>query len=125
PDRTEFWHPTGRLAGGLRLSTAQPSSHEVRFTLLDRSGRVVRAWRVTSQTQVAFASRALTPALVGSDLCGLARLRAAGEHEDLPVGAPRRAPRGLRREPEARRARRAGRVGSGREHGNDGVARRA
>jgi hypothetical protein len=63
--RTSRFEP---LAGGARLAATQPSSREIRFRMSDRTGRVLRAWRVTSQTPVAFQWRALTPALVGSDL---------------------------------------------------------
>src|SRR5437764_968113 len=38
------------------------------FALVDRSRKVVRAWRVLSKTPLALAQRTLTPALVGGDL---------------------------------------------------------
>jgi hypothetical protein len=54
------------LPGGLRLGTTYLPSHEMRFSLIDRADQVVRAWRVTSQTEL-WSGRA-TPALVGGDL---------------------------------------------------------
>ena len=53
------------LPGGLRLAGTSPSESERRFTLGDEGGRVVRAWRVTSQDDLGAA--AATPALVGGD----------------------------------------------------------
>jgi hypothetical protein len=53
------------LPGGLRLAATYPSDSERRFALSDESGRVVRAWRVTSQDDLGAA--AATPALVGGD----------------------------------------------------------
>jgi hypothetical protein len=80
-DWTPLTSPTGRplpladqrrrtssqqpLPGGLRLAATSPSAGERRFTLSDESGRVVRAWRVTSQDDLGAA--AATPALVGGD----------------------------------------------------------
>jgi hypothetical protein len=61
--RTSPFQP---LAGGLRLVSTQPSSHEVRFGLVNRAGELVRAWRVTSRTDL-YAMTA-TAALVGGDL---------------------------------------------------------
>ena len=58
--------PFQPLSRGLRLFTTFVSSHEVHFALIDRGGKVVRAWRVTSRTTVG-AARA-TPALVGDDV---------------------------------------------------------
>jgi len=55
------------LAGGLHLVATQVGPHEAHFALVDRKGKVVKAWRVTSRTQITV-SRALTPALVGGDL---------------------------------------------------------
>ena len=55
--------PVGR---GLQLISSQRSAHEVRFALLDRTGRVVRAWRVTSRSPLGFMR--VAPALVGEDL---------------------------------------------------------
>jgi hypothetical protein len=63
--RTTGFQPLG---GGLRLVASERSSHEVRFTVSNRAGRTVHAWRVTSRTGVAYAWRALTPALVDGDL---------------------------------------------------------
>ena len=60
------------LAGGLRLvdETYAPNENqaprEARYALLDRRGRIVRAWRVVSRTNVSFDFT--TPALVGGDL---------------------------------------------------------
>ena len=56
------------LAGGLHLVSSQLGVHEVHFALVDRSGKVVRAWRVRSKTPVTLVPRALTPTLVGGDL---------------------------------------------------------
>jgi hypothetical protein len=53
------------LPGGLRLAASSPSNSERRFTLTDEGGRVVRAWRVTSQDDLGAATA--TPALVGGD----------------------------------------------------------
>jgi len=47
--RTSPFQP---LPGGLRLVTTQPSSHEVRFGLINLAGELVRAWRVTSRTEL-------------------------------------------------------------------------
>ncbi len=54
------------LAGGQGLTRAYVSPKEERFTLTDRNGRVVRAWRVTSDT--ALGSNYTPPTLVGGDL---------------------------------------------------------
>jgi hypothetical protein len=56
------------LAGGFRLVANQLDVHEVHFALVDRTGKVVRAWRVTSRTKLALAPGALTPAMVGDEL---------------------------------------------------------
>src|SRR6266566_1890857 len=56
------------LAGGMHLIATQLGVHEVHFALVDRGGKVVRAWRVTSGTQIALAPTALTPAIVGGQL---------------------------------------------------------
>jgi hypothetical protein len=58
--------PFQLLAGGLRLVTTQPSGHEVRFGLINPAGELVRAWRVTSRTEL-YPTTA-TAALVGGDL---------------------------------------------------------
>jgi len=60
--------PFQPLAGGLHLVSTQLGLHEVHFALVDRSHKVVRAWRVTSKTQIELGQRALTPALVGGVL---------------------------------------------------------
>ena len=60
--------PFQPLAGGLHLLASQLGVHEVHFALVDRAHKVVRAWRITSHTQLALARRALTPALVGGEL---------------------------------------------------------
>jgi hypothetical protein len=56
------------LSGTVRLLVTQLSDHEIHFALIDQAHKVIRAWRVTSKTPVAFASRELSPALVGGDL---------------------------------------------------------
>jgi hypothetical protein len=62
------------LPGGLRLlsETYQPDEHqaprEVRCALVDRGGRIVRAWRVVSRTNINLDDLFSTPALVGGDL---------------------------------------------------------
>ncbi|OLB23736.1 MAG: hypothetical protein AUH17_06085 [Actinobacteria bacterium 13_2_20CM_68_14] len=56
------------LAGGMHLIATQLGVHEVHFALVDRAGKVVRAWRVTSGTQMALTPSALTPAIVGGQL---------------------------------------------------------
>jgi hypothetical protein len=60
--------PFQPLAGGLHLVANQLDVHEVHFALVDRTGKVVRAWRVTSRTKLALAPMALTPAIVGGEL---------------------------------------------------------
>jgi hypothetical protein len=52
----------------MHLVMSQVGVHEVHFALADKSHRVVRAWRIRSNTQIALAQRALTPALVGGEL---------------------------------------------------------
>ena len=61
--RTSPYQP---LPGGLRLATTSPSSHERRFTLLNQAGQAVRAWRVTSQTELG--GLIGLPTLLGDDL---------------------------------------------------------
>ena len=56
------------LAGGMHLIVSQLGVHEAHFALVDRSQKVLRAWRVRSKTPLALAQRALTPALIGGDL---------------------------------------------------------
>jgi hypothetical protein len=46
-------------------SGSHPGPREVRFALVDRSGRLVRAWRIVSRT--AISSNGFTPGLVGGD----------------------------------------------------------
>lgn len=68
--RRTHW-PFQPVAGGLRLLsevyTAQVDTapHEARFALIDRHGRIVRAWRVVSRTDINFGYA--TPELVGGD----------------------------------------------------------
>jgi hypothetical protein len=54
------------LTESLRLLQTQVSDHEAHFALVDRSHRVLRAWRVRSRT--AFSPAPLVSALVGDDL---------------------------------------------------------
>jgi hypothetical protein len=54
------------LPGGLRLVSSWAGSHESRFALINRAGRLLRAWRITSGTSIS-ESLSATPALVGSD----------------------------------------------------------
>jgi hypothetical protein len=56
------------LAGGMHLIATQLGVHEVHFALVDRDGKIVRAWRVTGRTQMTLAPSALTPRLVGGEL---------------------------------------------------------
>jgi hypothetical protein len=56
------------LAGGLHLIATQLGMHEVHFALVDRAGKVLRAWRVSSRTQMLLSPSALTPAVVGGEL---------------------------------------------------------
>jgi hypothetical protein len=56
------------LGGGLHLVASQVGVHEVHLAVIDRVGRVVRAWRLKSSTHVALADRVLTPTLKGDDL---------------------------------------------------------
>jgi len=55
------------LSGGLHLVATQVGPHEAHFALADRKGTIVKAWRVTSRTQIAV-SRTPTPAIVNGDL---------------------------------------------------------
>jgi hypothetical protein len=63
--------PGQPVAGGLRLvsetytARADKAPREARFALVDRRGRVVRAWRVVSGTDINFGYA--TPELVGGD----------------------------------------------------------
>jgi hypothetical protein len=56
------------LPGGMHLVVSQLGVHEIHFALVDRSRKIVRAWRIRSTTPVALARRSLMPALVGRDL---------------------------------------------------------
>ena len=68
--RTDW--PYQPVAGGLRLvsevytARVDTAPHEARFALVDRRGRVVRAWRVLSRTDINL--NRTTPELVGGDL---------------------------------------------------------
>jgi hypothetical protein len=68
--RGDVW-PYQPVAGGLRLLSevytphVDTAPHEARFALIDRRGRVVRAWRVLSRTDINFGYA--TPELVGGD----------------------------------------------------------
>jgi hypothetical protein len=57
------------LGGGLHLVSTQVGPREAHFALVDRRGTIVRAWKVTSRTQIVV-SRGLTSALVRGDLVG-------------------------------------------------------
>ena len=70
--RGTHW-PFQPVAGGLRLLSetytppgAETAPHEVRYALIDAHGRLVRAWRVLSRTDME--GTLLTPQLVGGDL---------------------------------------------------------
>ena len=63
--------PYQSVAGGLRLlgpefyaSRQDTAPHEARYALVDRRGRLVRAWRVVSRTQFDFI-HPIVPSLVG------------------------------------------------------------
>ena len=58
--------PFQPLSGGLRVLATQLSGHELHFALIDRSDKVVRAWRVVSRTTLGEVRA--TPALLGADL---------------------------------------------------------
>jgi hypothetical protein len=89
--------PFQPLAGGLHLVSTQLGLHEVHFALVDRSHKVVRAWRVTSKTQIELAQRALTPALVGGVLVvQLDVSRPAGDKSLFEHVVMRLAPNGMR-----------------------------
>jgi hypothetical protein len=77
------------LSAGLRLLVTQLSAHEIHFALVDQAHKVVRAWRVTSKTPVALASRELSPAVVGNDLVVAVDVsrQAKWEHEVLRLSA--------------------------------------
>jgi hypothetical protein len=72
--RGTHW-PYQPAPGGLRLlaetytpPNADTAPHEHRFALVDRHGRIVRAWRVLSQTDFGGVGAPMTPELVGHDL---------------------------------------------------------
>lgn len=76
------------LGGGLHLVATQVGPHEAHFALVDQKGTIVKAWRVTSRTQITV-SRALTPALVDGDLVAAvdASRGARSEHVVLRLSA--------------------------------------
>jgi hypothetical protein len=61
------------MAGGLRLVSetytrhVDGPAHEVRLALVDPRGRLVRAWRIHSRTELLFPAGYTTPELVGGD----------------------------------------------------------
>ena len=72
--RGTHW-PYQPAAVGLRLlaetytpPNADTAPHEERFALIDRRGRLVRAWRVLSRTDFGGLGKQMTPELVGHDL---------------------------------------------------------
>lgn len=72
--RGTHW-PFQPAPGGLRLlaetytpPNADTAPHEQRFALVDRHGRLVRAWRVLSRTDFGGVAKPMTPELVGHDL---------------------------------------------------------
>jgi Tol biopolymer transport system component len=82
--RRTHW-PDQPVAGGLRIVSevyvppgVERAPHEARYALLDRRGRVVRAWRVLSRTDINFDFA--TPALVGGD--PVVVLDATAQHGD-------------------------------------------
>jgi hypothetical protein len=76
--RTSPFQP---LPGGLRLVTTQPSSHETRFGLVDRTDRLVRAWSVTSRTELY--PLTATAEVVGGDLVVVADVSRPNKWEHL------------------------------------------
>jgi hypothetical protein len=64
--------PFQPVGGGLRLvsevygAVENAAPHEARYALVDSRGRVVRSWRVLSETDINFGYA--TPELVGGDL---------------------------------------------------------
>jgi hypothetical protein len=67
--------PYQPASGGLRLlaetytpPNADTAPHEHRFALVDRHGRLVRAWRVLSRSDFGGVGKPMTPELVGHDL---------------------------------------------------------
>jgi hypothetical protein len=99
--RGTHW-PFQPVAGGLRLLSetytppgAETAPHEARYALIDAQGRLVRAWRVLSRTDLA--GTLLTPQLVGGDLVAAvgvtAGTGAAGKSEYVVLRLGRRGPR--------------------------------
>ena len=82
---TTSFQPFG---GGLHLVATQIGPHEAHFALVDQKGTILKAWRVTSRTQITV-SRALTPALVHGDLVAAvdASRGARSEHVVLRLSA--------------------------------------
>jgi len=88
--------PFQPVGGGLRLvsevytAVTDGAPHEARYALVDRRGRLVRAWRVHSKTDINFTYA--TPELVGGDLVVVLDPTAAvggefkWEHEVLRLG---------------------------------------
>lgn len=60
--------PFQPLSGGMHLIATQLGAHEAHFALVDRTRKVVRAWRVRSRSRLLLDQRALTPAQIGGDL---------------------------------------------------------
>jgi hypothetical protein len=60
--------PFQPVRGGYHVIASQLGGHEVHFALVDRSHKVVRAWRVSSRSRLSLDQRVLTPAQVGGDL---------------------------------------------------------
>ncbi|HZD72742.1 MAG TPA: hypothetical protein VE776_02430 [Actinomycetota bacterium] len=58
--------PHQPLPGGLRLTETLVSPHELRLSLIDKAGHTVRAWRITSKTELG--GIAAKAALVHDDL---------------------------------------------------------
>ena len=59
------------LSGGLHVVSTQIGPHEAHFALVDKKATIVKAWKVTSRTQI-LVSRDLTSALVRGDLVAAA-----------------------------------------------------
>ena len=68
PRQRQRTRPFQPLSGFLHLVANQLDVHEVHFALVDRTGKVIRAWRVTSRTKLALAPGTLIPAMVGGEL---------------------------------------------------------
>ena len=87
-ERTTSWgYP---VSGGLRLYSVRASARETRLALVDGHNRLVRAWRVTSRTDVGIGMN--TPEVVGGDVVvvlDVTQQTAAGfkwEYEVLRLG---------------------------------------